>query len=1020
MEWLVGPLAGGLFDYNRENFFFDWEQRLKREFQGQNMRVKQFSLYREDVRDLMGLTVSKMDNYLVVNAFTLGICIMLFTMGRPESGKSAQWVLWLGSMTTASALFYTLMSMWLAMHASIAAHSFGVRMLTQAVRLPIPSKAQLDEACAVARDYESRSLGDMLRIPVVAQQMRRLAEMDNTVQRNAPVVEAQGSSDDEASSDAGSDTNNGVTAPPVAAASALKHLKLYRQLQGNWQAYDAYARVSMAMGANQLLHAVSYFCVRMLASEQRSAWPALCCLCILVFAAWLLASLDLYLAPRVLAVAGTLLLLPPVFTMVGIIIAQSDHAKENELLSDICAPASFLLHIAWSYFFWHVARPTEFNGVALPTNFRSVLYLDVFGWLKAPATPNPDQQHVATDHQLEHSTGSGVPTAGSGTTLPVVAEDAELRGISVKRRESVDRARAAQDLRAQLLRLCQGMQIEIKRVLGYWEHDAVQSMITADPVMGREIKSLRRCFDAVASKLEAGECHQDIAAPAELPIDQPAVWLQLEWNTSGVPIPFWYRCETGASVWTFPQPPDLVSTLAIVDSQVKSFDQKVQELDDFQVPEPEMLAVGAPTDAASSGVERAVSVDTSRSALCTDPEFRGIPATQEEESAAQEMRFGGAEAVPLDDGNSLTMAFVTAGGDTFHPHGRRRASTATNGSRRRRRRPKIVQGKLPWQTFSQGSLYMIGVWTIGLFWCTYRVLDHSIDIVVMQQAVMSSLLQTVPESRVEIIFNGPWPHAFFKPQDIACGGIDSDRSAQNALLVSEEFGVHHLRLQQDDILDDRGKSTGTWLPARVLSTCLSQVPDFHAAGIRGIASLCPAASHSSIGKLQQPCAIALLNMAGNSILRCDNSSGSVKASQFAFHGGPWRSIGAQGTELIGMRQTDGSLISFREQPRGAAGLMPAFELRKPGRDGHLAKVVLLDQRVLLSLNDGGLLRVARLQTSTTEHLLWSRQLPANTRWGSMCFVNQERAIYLVGSRVRSERPVIARLRLPFDILEETF
>ena len=30
------------------------------------MRVKQFELFREDIRDLMELTVAKMDNYLIV------------------------------------------------------------------------------------------------------------------------------------------------------------------------------------------------------------------------------------------------------------------------------------------------------------------------------------------------------------------------------------------------------------------------------------------------------------------------------------------------------------------------------------------------------------------------------------------------------------------------------------------------------------------------------------------------------------------------------------------------------------------------------------------------------------------------------------------------------------------------------------------------------------------------------------------------------------------------------------------
>ena len=51
---VAGVLAGGksVFSYNRENFFFDRKQGIEREYQEQDMRVAQFQLYREDIRDL--------------------------------------------------------------------------------------------------------------------------------------------------------------------------------------------------------------------------------------------------------------------------------------------------------------------------------------------------------------------------------------------------------------------------------------------------------------------------------------------------------------------------------------------------------------------------------------------------------------------------------------------------------------------------------------------------------------------------------------------------------------------------------------------------------------------------------------------------------------------------------------------------------------------------------------------------------------------------------------------------------
>jgi len=87
MEVIAAAAAGAsaLFSYNRKNYMFDAEMKIKREYQGQDMRIKQFELYREDVRDLVGLTIAKMDNYLIVNTLQLGFCIALYTEGRLEN-----------------------------------------------------------------------------------------------------------------------------------------------------------------------------------------------------------------------------------------------------------------------------------------------------------------------------------------------------------------------------------------------------------------------------------------------------------------------------------------------------------------------------------------------------------------------------------------------------------------------------------------------------------------------------------------------------------------------------------------------------------------------------------------------------------------------------------------------------------------------------------------------------------------------------------------------------------------------
>eukprot|EP00930_Biecheleria_cincta_P038365 TRINITY_DN26368_c0_g2_i2.p1 TRINITY_DN26368_c0_g2~~TRINITY_DN26368_c0_g2_i2.p1 ORF type:complete len:178 (-),score=13.40 TRINITY_DN26368_c0_g2_i2:12-545(-) len=154
MEALGVAAAGTLFGYNRKNFMFDGERRLKREYQGQNMHVARFGLFREDVRDLVELTVGKMENYLIINTITMGLNVVLFTEGRPRPGLSPPWLLWLWAVSGAGAFMYIILCIWLALQASISSHSFGVRILTQLVRLPIADSELIENARAKAVDYE--------------------------------------------------------------------------------------------------------------------------------------------------------------------------------------------------------------------------------------------------------------------------------------------------------------------------------------------------------------------------------------------------------------------------------------------------------------------------------------------------------------------------------------------------------------------------------------------------------------------------------------------------------------------------------------------------------------------------------------------------------------------------------------------------------------------------------------------------------------------------------------------------
>ena len=81
LGFFAASAGAKLFQYNRKGYQFDQQQRMKRNFKTFNSRVNRYGMFREDIRDLVDLTVGKMDfssqetttesAYLFIGAFVL-------------------------------------------------------------------------------------------------------------------------------------------------------------------------------------------------------------------------------------------------------------------------------------------------------------------------------------------------------------------------------------------------------------------------------------------------------------------------------------------------------------------------------------------------------------------------------------------------------------------------------------------------------------------------------------------------------------------------------------------------------------------------------------------------------------------------------------------------------------------------------------------------------------------------------------------------------------------------------------
>eukprot|EP00435_Cladocopium_sp_Y103_P062489 s226_g24.t1 len=153
LEGLMGS-AWAAYAYNQGRFQFDAGQKQTFAHQMINMRIQQWSLFREDIRDLFNLTTSHMSTYMVVGTLFLGYSVahMWYVTSFPQDPP---WLKFFWMNCFISAMCYGFLAVWLAMHGAIAAQSASVQLLTRAIRPPYPSASELGSVRHELANYES-------------------------------------------------------------------------------------------------------------------------------------------------------------------------------------------------------------------------------------------------------------------------------------------------------------------------------------------------------------------------------------------------------------------------------------------------------------------------------------------------------------------------------------------------------------------------------------------------------------------------------------------------------------------------------------------------------------------------------------------------------------------------------------------------------------------------------------------------------------------------------------------------
>lgn len=423
-----------VFGYNRENFLYDRKMRQETEYQIMDFRIKQAELWREDVRDIIGLTSVKMDTYLIVNAVQLGFTVAAFCEGRLATGTPS-WLVGCHTLSLAGAFMYLLMSVWFSMHASVTAKSYEVRLLTQLVRLPVPSWSQLEGARTYASGFEKTDTKQMFRVPfAMGTQEGVLGQAASAESRSAGLpMAAQPGQSAEAQQSVGSadlwglegrgdkiyELDGGIRTNP----DAQQHLQLIKQVMHYWQSYDGFARVAMSMGTNQLIMGLSYYVIAYVLISNKAIIASFLVVLLFMVIATALIRLDMSLTGLEFRTAATFVMAGPCITALA---AQQwrQHTVRGFEVVHILAPLPYAFSAGWLMLLLYIARVEQQEGGAmLPTGFRSVMYIDVFGWMKRSRGMMSDPPNVATDNSMPTPAATAMmppPTSGVGPAVQTV------------------------------------------------------------------------------------------------------------------------------------------------------------------------------------------------------------------------------------------------------------------------------------------------------------------------------------------------------------------------------------------------------------------------------------------------------------------------------------------------------------------------------------------------------------------------------------------------------------------------
>jgi len=377
--------GNALFSYNRANYMFDAGQKWARYMAGYTYAQDQVGMYRQDVDQITGITVGKMDNIHAVSGLMVVIIIQLIMAGRLGVHGPAPpgWIMGLYWPNTGMTMMWLALSCWLAMHAGARAQAAASYMKTHSVRLPIPTPKQLDKARVYGNHWERQRVFDVFRVPFVTPapvddkaDLRDEVDGKGKAKSNKKTRKTAGHTSDFRTpawiNEEIRDLYSGSGGVPVTNDTTPVHFEELRGAQHEWWAHESYARVCIFFAWTHWLAGASLYIMCHCFIELRAMWPAWSCTFPFVACHFCMNMLEINgrAAGRSTCFNVPMEYVVPFTPLIAVSLMQIDYSVLEEWRSTwsvfiwICSFISYIVHFLYALRMYDLAMPSP--GIERP------------------------------------------------------------------------------------------------------------------------------------------------------------------------------------------------------------------------------------------------------------------------------------------------------------------------------------------------------------------------------------------------------------------------------------------------------------------------------------------------------------------------------------------------------------------------------------------------------------------------------------------------------------------------------